>query len=89
MSVAQIDCLADTSAVIKLIRCDRVAIAVMDGKDFAITFITAAELHVGILKATHRNVALSRMQAVLSGKAVLYPSAKTPVRYAEIFHRLE
>ena len=89
MNGVRIDCIADTSAVVRLIRGDRTAMAAVDGRSFATTFVTAAELHVGILKSSHQSAALRQIESVLFGRDVLYPSAKTPLLDAEICHGLE
>ena len=47
----QIDFIADTSAIIGVLRRDAVVEEKISGKNFAITFVTLAELSLGVLKA--------------------------------------
>ena len=51
MSGAQVLYLADTSVVIGLARRDRKTMAAVNGKNFAVSFVSVAELYLGVLKA--------------------------------------
>jgi predicted nucleic acid-binding protein len=48
---AKIDIIADTSAIVGLLRRDSVVEHAIGDKNFAITFVTLAELSLGVLKA--------------------------------------
>jgi predicted nucleic acid-binding protein len=48
---AKINIIADTSAIIGLLRRDSTVEQTVDDKNFAITFVTLAELSLGVLKA--------------------------------------
>ncbi len=89
MNRAQIDCIADTSAVIHLSRNDPKAHAIIGDDNFVITFVTVAELALGIRKATHRKAAFQRIDTILQGRQVLYPSEVTPLVYADVCYGLE
>ena len=91
MNGARIDCIADTSAVIGLARRDRKTTAIIGTKSFAITFVTLAELLLGVLKieANKRPAAWARIREVLGEGQVFYASEKTPLIYASICHDLE
>ncbi|MGO9203267.1 MAG: type II toxin-antitoxin system VapC family toxin [Limisphaerales bacterium] len=83
------DYIADTSAVIRLLRRDRLAEQRLQGKTFATTFVTMAELDLGILKADNPIAAAYRCKEVLEGVQVLHGSSMTPWHYACIYHDLE
>ena len=53
----RIDCIADTSAVIGLSRRDPKTIEALSNQNFAITFVTLAELSLGTLKASKPDAA--------------------------------
>ena len=89
MNGLRIDCIADTSAIIGLSRRDSRAITVIGNKNFAVTFVTVAELQLGIRKANRSEMALQRINVVLRGRFVLYPSSITPLMYADVCHGLE
>ena len=89
MSETMADCIADTSAIIGLSRHDPTAIAVIGQSNFAITYVTVAELALGIRKARKANAALRQIDRVLQGRQVFYPSELTPLIYAEVCHELE
>ena len=82
-------CIADTSAVIRLVRRDSRTMAVMGDRRFAITFVTVAELYLGTLKTTNPDDARKRLQRVLPEEEVFYSSSATPEIYAAICHDLE
>jgi tRNA(fMet)-specific endonuclease VapC len=89
MNGADPDYIADTSAVIRLLRRDRLAEQRLQGKHFAITFVTMAELDVGILKADDPIAAALRCKEVLEGVRVFGGSGMTPWHYARIYCDLE
>ena len=64
----QIDCIADTSVIIGLLRGDPVVKQEVEGRRFAITFTTLAELSLGVLKAARPDAVWSRVQNVLRGR---------------------
>jgi predicted nucleic acid-binding protein len=82
------DFLADTSAFIRLIRRDPQVEKTVKGKILAITFVTFAELNLGILKASDPSAAFERCLEVMGGLQVFHGSGKTPIFYARIFHDL-
>lgn len=89
MNGKAIDCIADTSAVIGLLRRDPRAEAEVGGRTFAVTFVTLAELSVGVLKAARPDAVWSRVQDVLRGRQMLQASTVTPAIYARIYFDLE
>ena len=89
MNGSQIDCVADTSAVIGLSRRDPKAMEVLGSKSFAVTFITLAELSLGILKARHPDAAWSRVEDVIRDRQMFHASTLTPAIYARIYYDLE
>jgi predicted nucleic acid-binding protein len=58
MNGPRIDCIADTSAVVGLARRDPEAIQILSKRNFAITFVTLAELSLGILKSAKPDAGL-------------------------------
>jgi predicted nucleic acid-binding protein len=86
---ARPDSIADTSAVILLSRRDAEAERRLEGKNFAITFVTLAELHLGILKTNDQIAALRRVLEVLTGQSICHTSAITSMLYADIYYDLE
>ena len=58
------------------------------GARFAITFVTLAELNVGVLKAQNPEGAWRRVKGILNGREMLLPTAATPAIYADIYHDL-
>jgi tRNA(fMet)-specific endonuclease VapC len=89
MSGAGVDFIADTSAIIGLLRRDPRVEEKVEGKNFAITFVTAAEIFLGVLKARNQTAAQKRCREVLEGCEVLQGSERTPALYAYIYHKLE
>ncbi len=75
MSGAPPDAIADTSAVILLSRGDAQAERRLEGRNFAITFVTLAELRFGSLKANDQIAAWQRVLEVLTGHSMYYASA--------------
>lgn len=84
-----IDVIADTSAIVGLLRGDKQVEETVSGKSFAITFVTLAELSLGVLKATKRDAAWSRIQDVIGNRQMLHVSTVTPAIYARIYFDLE
>jgi predicted nucleic acid-binding protein len=89
MSGATLDLIADTSAVIGLLRRDARVEEKVEGKNFAITFVTSAEIFLGVLKARNQAAAQERCRQVLEDRQVLAGSERTPALYAYIYHKLE
>jgi tRNA(fMet)-specific endonuclease VapC len=89
MNGARVDFIADTSAIVRLLRRDPQAEEKIRGKAFAIAFVTLAELSVGVLKAARPEAAWFRVMEVLRGQYIFYVSAVTPATYARIFFDLE
>jgi predicted nucleic acid-binding protein len=89
MNGARLDFIADTSAVIRLLRRDSLVEGRVRGKNFAVTFVTVAELDLGILKADDPLAAVERVAEVLTGVQVFHGSGQTPMFYARIYHDLE
>jgi tRNA(fMet)-specific endonuclease VapC len=80
--------IADTSVIVCLLRGDSQAEKILRGKDFAITFVTFAELDVGILKANDPLAAAQECAEVVTGLRVYHGSGRTPALYARIYHDL-
>jgi predicted nucleic acid-binding protein len=89
MNGRQIDCIADTSAVIALSRRDPKTIETLTNKNFAITFVTLAELSLGTLKASKPDAVWSRIQDVIRDRQMFHVTPVTPAIYARIYHDLE
>jgi predicted nucleic acid-binding protein len=89
MNGQQIDCIADTSAIIGLSRRDLKVTEILSGRKFAITFVTLAELSLGILKASKPDAAWSRVQDVIRDRQMFHVSTITPAVYARIYYDLE
>ena len=85
----QIDFIADTSAIIGVLRRDAVVEEKISGKNFAITFVTLAELSLGVLKAARPDAAWSRIQDVIGNCQMFHVSTVTPAIYARIYFDLE
>lgn len=83
------DYIADTSAIVRLLRRDPAAITILQDKQFAVTFITLAELTVGALKAERPETALQVVAQGLTNRLVLGVSQVTTQFYAHIFVELE
>jgi predicted nucleic acid-binding protein len=86
---AKIDIIADTSAIIGLLRRDSTVEQAVDDKHFAITFVTLAELSLGVLKAARPAAAWSRIQEVIGDRQMFQVSTFTPAVYAKIYFDLE
>ena len=86
---ARIDSIADTSAIICLSRRDPKTIRILSGKNFAVTFVTVAELLVGIQKAQDQQAASRKVTPITSGRQTFYPSEKTVLLYVKLCGDLE
>ena len=89
MNGQRLDFIADTSAIIRLLRGDAQVEEKVRGKSFAITFVTLAELSVGVLKANHPNAAWAKVVEVLRDQRIFRVSDRTPALYARIYYDLE
>jgi len=87
--VPPIDFIADTSALVRHLRKDRSVEPFFTGKRFAITFVTLAELSVGVLKAQNPDAAWKRILEVLRGVEMFLVSDLTPMIYAGVYYDLE
>lgn len=85
----QIDFIADTSAIVAILRRNPAVERVFAGKNFAITFVTLAELSLGVLKAARPDAAWARIRDVLRDRQMLHVSPVTPAIYARIYFDLE
>lgn len=85
----RIDFIADTSAVIGLLRRDAAVERAINGKRFAITFVTLAELSLGVLKAARPNAAWARVREVIGNREMFHVSTMTPAIYARLYFDLE
>ena len=85
----EIDFIADTSAIVALLRRDPAVEQIFTGKKFAITFVTLAELSLGVLKATRPGAAWARIREVLRDRQMLHVSPVTLAIYARIYFDLE
>jgi predicted nucleic acid-binding protein len=89
MNGQQIEFIADTSAIIQLCRGDAKVARQVHGKNFAVAFVTMAELAVGVLKSSKSEAALTRIREVLRGQKIAPVSPNTPNVYARLFVDLE
>jgi predicted nucleic acid-binding protein len=85
----RLDFIADTSAIIGVLRRDRAVEREISGKNFAITFITLAELSLGVLKAARPEAAWARIRDVIGNCQMFHVSTVTPAIYARIYFDLE
>jgi predicted nucleic acid-binding protein len=85
----RIDFIADTSAIIGVLRRDAAVEKHVTGNNFAITFVTLAELSLGVLKAARPEAAWSRIQDVIGSCHMFHVSTVTPAIYARIYFDLE
>jgi len=89
MNGKRIEFVADTSAIVLLCRRDPQVEQKVQGKVFAITFVTMAELLLGVLKSKKPKAAWSQVLNVLFGHHLFHVSPATPMNYARIFYDLE
>ncbi len=89
MNHEQIDFIADTSAIIGLLRGDPEVEKRVRGKTFAITFVTLAELNLGVLKSSKREAAWIGIQKLIRDRIMFHVSSITPAIYARIYFDLE
>ena len=87
--MSAIEFIADTSALVRLLRRDPSVESFFATKHFAISFVTLAELSVGVLKTRQPDAAWKRVLEVLQGVEMFGVSDLTPVIYAGIFRELE
>jgi len=85
----EIDFIADTSAIIALLRGDVEAERQITEKIFALTFISIAELSLGILKSNKREASWLRVRQLLRDRPVFHPTAFTATIYARIYFDLQ
>ena len=85
----QIEVIADTSAIVGLLRRDSVVEQAIGDKNFAITFVTLAELSLGVLKAARPAAAWSRIQTIIGDRQMFQVSTLTPAVYARVYFDLE
>ena len=83
------DFIADTSALVRRLRKDPSVEPFFAGKRFAITFVTLAELSVGVLKSDHPEAAWKRVLEVLRDVEMFLISDLTPLIYAGLYRDLE
>lgn len=84
-----IDFIADTSALVRLLRKDSSVESFFAGKHFAISFVTLAELGVGVLKTRHPDAAWQRVLETLNEVEMFAVSEFTPMIYAGVYRDLE
>lgn len=84
-----IDFIADTSALVRRIRKDPAMEPFFAGKQYAITFVTLAELSVGVLKARDPAAAWKQVLETLRGAGMFLASDFTPMIYAGVYRDLE
>ena len=84
-----IDFVADTSVLIGVLRGDARVREKVHEKSFAITFVTLAELNLGVLKSKKREAAWAAVRNLLRGRIMLHVSTITPAIYARIYFELE
>jgi predicted nucleic acid-binding protein len=89
MNGIRLDFIADTSAIVHLCRDDAQVEEKVRGKNFAITFVTLAELSLGVLKSTKPDAAWSSLMEILAGHKIISPTRQTPLLYARIYYDLE
>jgi tRNA(fMet)-specific endonuclease VapC len=88
MSEKHLDFVADSSAIICFCRGDSPVKEMLKDKQFAITFVTMAEISHGALKATNKAAWLQVVKSIL-GQTIFYVSPTTPTIYANIRLDLE
>ena len=86
MSRDGFDCIADTSAVILSLRDPE--LGPLREVEYALTFVTCAELLVGVFKATQREQEFAELAPWIAGHTVLVPTESTPACYAWIIYQL-
>lgn len=89
MNGLRVDFNADTSAIIGLLRRDAKVEQEVSGNNFAITFVTLAELSLGVLESTKPDAVWSRIEDVLRDCQIFQASIVTPAIYARIYFELE
>ncbi len=89
MNGPPIDFIADTSAIIGLLRRDPQVEEQVAGKNFAITFVTLAELNLGVLKSSKPEAAWNDVRKIIRDRIMFHVSTLTPAVYARIYFDLE
>jgi tRNA(fMet)-specific endonuclease VapC len=89
MNGQPIEFIADTSAIIRICRGDSKLAEQVSGKFFAITFVTMAELAVGVLKSNKPAAVQLHISKILENKLMLRVSPFTPAIYARLYVDLE
>ena len=89
MNGADIEFIADTSAIIALLRGDDEVEGKIAGKTFALTFVSIAELSLGILKSKKREAAWMRVRQLLLDRPVFHPTAFTATIDARVYFDLQ
>jgi len=89
MTGPKIDFIADTSAIIRLCRGDEKVAKLVHGKTFATTFVTMAELSVGVLKSNKPEAAWIKIFQIVGGHHIFSVSPRTSDLYARIYVGLE
>lgn len=84
-----VDFIADTTALVRRLRKDRSVEPFFAGKRFAITFVTLAELCLGVLKARDPEAAWRDVMELLRDVEMFIASDLTPIIYAGVFHDLQ
>ena len=84
-----IDFIADTSALVRRVRKDPAMEPFFAGQRYATTFVTLAELGVGVLKARSPTAAWKQVLETLSGAGMFLASDLTPMIYAGVYRDLE
>ena len=87
--MAHVDSIADTSAIVKILRSDPSIVASLRDRQFAVTFVTLAELHVGALKSNRPGAMLQALTDGLASRVVFGVTQITSQVYAHIFVDLE
>jgi len=89
MNGRRIDFIADTSAIVGLLRNDPRIEPQVIGKNFAITFVTLAELSLGVLKSNKRDAAWMSIRNLIRDRTMFHVSTITPAIYARVYFDLE
>jgi len=87
--VASLDFIADTSALVRRLRKDPSVEPFFTDKHFAITFVTLAELSLGVIKARDPDAAWNDVLEALRGVEMFLVSNFTPMIYAGLYRDLE
>ena len=83
------DVVADTSALVCVLRGDHAVKTRLHTHRLAVAFATFAELETGVLRATHPVAARRRVEEVLQGAVRLETNPRTAEIYARVIFELE